>query len=433
VKDLAALGAVEAAALIAAGGFTSEQLVQACLDRIAERDGEVLAWAHLDPALALDAARERDAERGRGAVRGPLHGLPIGVKDVMDTAALPTEYGTPIYRGFRPMADAACVAVACELGALVLGKTVSTELANRHPAVTRNPHDLAHTPGGSSSGSAAAVADRMVPLAFATQTGGSLIRPASYCGVVGYKPTFGSINPSGVKVLAPSLDTVGVYGRDVPDAALFAAALIGFEQPRFDQAPSSSPRIAIYRTPQWSLAEPYYAKAFEAAIARLARVGARVTDLLLPPVMDSIIDASAVVNDYETRRSFAWERIHHLDQLTPTLADKLVQAARWTRDEYLSALAIARDCRLMLEDGLRDFDVLLTPAAEGEAPRGLENVGKTAFHQMWTLLHVPSVSVPVLHGPNGLSMGVQVISARHDDTRALYFAHWVAVMLGAAD
>jgi Asp-tRNA(Asn)/Glu-tRNA(Gln) amidotransferase A subunit family amidase len=428
MQDPNTLGAVRAAALMAAGALTSEQLVLACLERIHARDPDVLAWAHLDPALALAEARERDRERSEGRVRGALHGLPIGVKDIIDTATLPTEYGTPIYRGHRPAADAACVVAAREQGAVVLGKTVSTELANRHPAITRNPRNLAHTPGGSSSGSAAAVADGMVPLAFATQTGGSLVRPAAYCGVAGYKPTYNSINGAGIKLLAPSLDTVGVYGRDVPDAALFASALIGFPSPSFDRLPAA-PRIAVYRTPQWSLAEPSMMSAFDAAPARLQAAGATVSELALPAAMDAIIDASNVVNDYETRRSLAYERVYHLDRLSTTLGGKLVKAGRWTREQYVDALRIVDDCRRMLEDGLRGFDVLVTPSAEGEAPRGLENVGKTAFHQMWTMLHVPSVAVPVFAGPAGLPMGVQVVAARGDDVRALQAAHWIQQVL----
>ena len=428
MQDPNTLGAVEASALMASGALTSERLVLACLERIHARDPDVLAWAHLDPALALAEARERDRERNEGRVRGLLHGLPIGVKDIMDTATLPTEYGTPIYRGHRPVADAACVVAAREQGAVVLGKTVSTELANRHPAITRNPHDLAHTPGGSSSGSGAAVADCMVPLAFATQTGGSLIRPAAYCGVAGYKPTYNSINGAGIKLLAPSLDTVGVYGRSVADAALFAAALIGFDLPDF-QRPAAPPRIAIYRTPQWSMAEPSMATAFDAAPARLQAAGATVSELVLPAAMDAIIDASNIVNDYETRRSLAYERVYHLERLSSTLGGKLVQAGRWTRAQYLDAVRTVDDCRRMFEDGLRGFDVLITPSAEGEAPRGLENVGKTAFHQMWTMLHVPSVAVPVFSGPSGLPMGVQVIAVRGEDVRALQAAYWIQRVL----
>jgi Asp-tRNA(Asn)/Glu-tRNA(Gln) amidotransferase A subunit family amidase len=422
------IGAMRAAALMASGTLTSEQLVLACLENIHARDPDVLAWAHLDPAMALAEARERDRERSEGRVRGLLHGLPIGVKDIIDTSTLPTEYGTPIYRGHRPAADAACVVAAREQGAVVLGKTVSTELANRHPAITRNPRNLAHTPGGSSSGSAAAVADCMVPLAFATQTGGSLVRPAAYCGVTGFKPTYNSINGAGIKLLAPSLDTVGVYGRDVPDAALFAAALIGFDPPDFDRR-IDAPRIAVYRTPQWSLAEPSMMTAFDAAPDRLRAAGATVGELVLPAAMDAIIDASNVVNDYETRRSLAFERVYHLDRLSPTLGGKLVQAGRWTRAQYIDAVHTVDDCRRMLEDGLRGFDVLVTPSAEGEAPRGLENVGKTAFHQMWTMLHVPSVAVPVFTGPAGLPMGVQVIAARGQDVRALQAAHWIQQVL----
>jgi len=229
------LNAVEAAAQIAAGSITSEQLIRACLDRIAERESDVCAWAFISPDQAIAEARARD----RGPRRGLLHGLPIAVKDVIDTADMPTEHGTPIYKGNQPACDAVCVSGAREQGAVILGKAVSTELANVHPAGTRNPRNLGHTPGGSSSGPAAAVADCMAPLGFGTQTGGSLIRPASYCGIVGYKPTLDFISTAGVKALSASLDTVGVYGRTVPDAALIGRALIGFDALDFDAKPAA--------------------------------------------------------------------------------------------------------------------------------------------------------------------------------------------------
>jgi len=421
MTDLHMLDATGMAARLAAGTVTSEALTRACLDRIAARDSLIGAWTTVDPERAIAEARARD----RGPRRGLLHGVPVGVKDIMDTADLPTGYGTPFYAGHRPLWDAACVAAAREEGAVVLGKTLTTELANRHPSHTRNPRNPDHTPGGSSSGSGAAVADAMVPLAFGTQTGGSLIRPAAYCGIVAYKPTFGFINASGVKPLSPSQDTVGVYGRSVPDAALFGAALIGFERPDFGAKPASRPRIGVYRTPQWALAEAPMAAAFEAVGAKLERAGARVADAVAPPAFDAIVDASGVVNDYETYRSLAHERMHHMASLSTTLSTKLKQAADVSRARYLEALATSTACRAMLDDLMRDFDVLIAPSATGEAPRGLESIGPAAFQQIWTILHTPAVSVPVFTGPNGLPMGLQVVAARGQDERTLLWAHWI--------
>ena len=427
MSTLSKLSAVAAAADITAGRITSEQLTRACLERIAERENDVRAWAYLSPEQSIAEARARD----RGPRRGLLHGVPIAVKDVIDTADMPTEHGTPIYKGNRPACDAVCVSGAREQGAVVLGKAVTTELANIHPAGTCNPRNLNHTPGGSSSGSAAAVADCMVPLAFGTQTGGSLIRPASYCGIVGYKPTFDFISTAGVKALSASLDTVGVYGRTVPDVALIGRALIGFDYLDFDSRPATAPRIGLYRTPQWSLADSPTASAFEQSAGKLARAGAKVMDVPAPPLMDEIIVAADTINDYETYRSLAYERMHHADLLSPAMTNKLEKAALVTRPRYVAALETVSACARLLDDMLRDLDVLITPSATGEAPAGLSAIGPTgslrlsAFQAMWTVLHTPAISVPVFTGPKGLPIGLQVIAPRKEDERALFCAHWV--------
>ena len=421
------LSAVAAAADIAAGRITSEQLTRACLERIAEREKYVRAWAYLSPEQSIAEARARD----RGPRRGLLHGVPIAVKDVIDTADMPTEHGTPIYKGNRPACDAVCVSGAREQGAVVLGKAVATELANIHPAGTCNPRNLNHTPGGSSSGSAAAVADCMVPVAFGTQTGGSLIRPASYCGIVGYKPTFDFISTAGVKALSASLDTMGVYGRTVPDVALIGRALIGFDYLDFDSRPATAPRIGLYRTPQWPLAEAPTASAFEQSASKLASAGAKVMEVTAPPLMDEIIFAADVINDYESYRSLAYERMHHADLLSPAMTNKLEKAARVTRRRYLAALETVSACARLFDDMLRHLDVLITPSATGEAPAGLSAIGPTgslalsAFQAMWTMLHAPAISVPVFTGPEGLPIGLQVIAPRKEDERALLCAHWV--------
>ena len=421
------LTAVQATAQIASGRITSEKLTRACLDRIADRERDVRAWAYLSPDHAIAEARARD----RQTCRGLLHGVPIAVKDVIDTADMPTEHGTPIYKGNRPTCDAVCVSAAREQGAIVLGKAVSTELANIHPAGTRNPRNLAHTPGGSSSGPAAAVADLMAPLGFGTQTGGSLIRPASYCGIVGYKPTFDYISTAGVKALSASLDTIGVYGRTVPDVALIGRAIIGFGALDFDRKLTDRPCIGVYRTPQWSLAEPPMADAFTDGAARLSRAGAKVIEITDPPAMADIIVAADVINDYETYRSLAFERMHHADLLSPTMAGKLRKAASVTRERYLAAQQTVNECGALLREIFRDVDVLIAPSATGEAPAGLGaigpkgSLGPAAFQQMWTMLHTPAISVPVFEGPRGLPMGLQVIAPCAQDERALLCAHWI--------
>lgn len=427
MPELNKLSAVAAAEEIASGRVSSEELTRACLARIAERENDVRAWAWLSPEQAIAAARARDREPRRGL----LHGVPVGVKDIIDTADMPTEYGTLIYKGHQPRWDAACVAGAREQGAVVLGKTVSTELANIHPAGTRNPHNLNHTPGGSSSGSAAAVADFMVPLAFGTQTGGSLIRPASYCGIVGYKPTHNFISPAGAKMLSATLDTIGVYGRTVPDAALIGRALIGYAALDFESRPTAAPRIGMYRTPQWSLAEPAMAAAFETSATALQRAGARVTQVKAPPLMDEIIHAADFINDYETYRTLAYERTHHAHLLSAAMTNKLKKAAGVTRERYLAAIETARRCRALLDALFIDLDVMFAPSASGEAPAGLTaigpkgSLGPAAFQQMWTILHTPAVSVPAFTGPNGLPMGAQIVAPRGEDERALLCAHWV--------
>src|SRR3954452_1681416 len=278
MPDPLSLSAHQAAREIAAGRLRAEALVSACLERIAAREPIVGAWHYLDPEAALDAARRCD----RSAPSGPLHGVPIAVKDLIDTADMPTGYGSAIYAGHRPATDAACVALARAAGAIVLGKTVTTEFACFTPGKTANPRHPAHTPGGSSSGSAAAVADAMAPLAFGTQTAGSVIRPAAFCGIVGYKPSFGTIPRAGVKMLCDSLDTVGTMARSVADAAFFAGIVAGRPELRDIALPEAPPRFGLYRTPMWDEAGPEVATALDHARAALERAGARVEEIAVP-------------------------------------------------------------------------------------------------------------------------------------------------------
>ncbi len=409
-----------AAERLARRELTAEALARDCLERIALREPEVHAFAHLDPEHVLAQARALD----RGPVRGPLHGLPLGVKDVIDTFDAPTEYGSPIYRGHRPAADAGCVALARALGAVILGKTVSTEFATFPPGPTANPRNLAHTPGGSSSGSAAAVADFMLPLAYGTQTSGSVIRPAAFCGVVGYKPSFGTLPRNGVKLLADSLDTVGIFACSAEDAALLIAALTGRASlPIVHTVPA--PRLAVCRTPQWPAAQPETVALFEGLPGQLVRAGAYVGRLELPAPFAGLEAAQGTLWEYEMARNLADEFHRHRERIREPLRGQL--AAGWAipAERYDAAKVLARDCRRMLADVFADYDALIVPAAPGEAPLGLQATGNPVFNRIWTLLHVPAVTVPWGNGPQGLPLGVQVIGRVGDDARALACAHWL--------
>jgi Asp-tRNA(Asn)/Glu-tRNA(Gln) amidotransferase A subunit family amidase len=419
MQKLNELGALAAARRLAAREITAEQLARACLDRIAKREALVGAWIHLDPEAVLAQARLLDA----GPVRGPLHGLPIGVKDIIDTADMPTGYGSPIYAGHRPAADAACVALARAAGALILGKTVSTEFAWFHPGKTANPRDPRFTPGGSSSGSAAAVADAMAPLAFGTQTAGSIVRPASYCGIVGYKPSYATLPRAGIKLLSESLDTLGVMARSPADAALLVGALSG--RNLLPEPLERAPRIALCRTHEWPAALPDTAAALQHAAQAAASAGAHVHDLTLPREFSGLLQAQIDLMNFETYQSLASERLHHAGGLSDKIRTLLETAGKVGASRYDEARALAARCRAMLGDVFADADVILAPSAQGEAPEGLAATGDPVFCRIWTLLGVPAMNIPCSEGPNGLSIGVQVIGRIGDDVRAIAVAEWL--------
>jgi amidase len=419
------LSVCEALDEIAAGRLTSAALTRACLERIALREPVVRAFAHLDPAQALAAAAERD----RATMRGPLHGLPLAVKDIIDTADQPTGYGSRAYPDNHPAQDAACVALARAAGAVVLGKAVSTEFAFRAPGPTANPHAPAHTPGGSSSGSAAAVADLMVPVAFGTQTAGSVIRPGSFCGVVAYKPSHGTINRTGVKPLAESFDTVGLFARSVADVALVAGVLAGEAPADCRIEPVRPARVGLCRTPWWGEAEDASRAAVEAAAAALARAGVEVEEVTLPAAFDRFNDWQSTVLRFEACRTFAYERSAHADRLAASTLEELDAGSRIARAVYLDAKARIRDCRRMIAEVFEGRDLLLAPSAPGEAPRGLESTGEPTFNRLWTGLLTPCLNLPGFTGPNGLPVGVQTIGARDDDRRLLRWSAWIAARL----
>ena len=419
--SLNTLSAVEAAHQIAAKKITSEALVRDCLERIAAREGDVQAWEYLDRDGALKQARAADA----GPRRGLLHGLPVGVKDLIDTVDMPTTYGSPVYAGHRPAWDAACVALTRAAGGIVIGKTVTTEFAGMHPGKTRNPHNPAHTPGGSSSGSAAAVADYMVPLAFGSQTAGSVIRPAAFCGVVGYKPSFGLISRVGVKALSDTLDTIGTIARTVPDAALLAAAVTGRSDLLVEKPLSTKPRVGICRTYEWKQVQPETVAAFENAATKLAAAGVTVKEIKLPPTYASLVQAQTDIQLVEQAQSLAYERLTYRAQLSERLRDILDAGMKVSPERYDAAQTLARNCRRTLTEVFTDCDVLLAPSAPGAAPAGLDMTGDPLFSRIWTLLRVPCVNIPVATAANGLPVGLQVIGAFGSDAQTLAAAHWL--------
>ena len=417
--DPADLTASVALQEIAAGRLTAGAIRAACLARVAAREPVVHAMAAFEPELVRHAS----------PVAGVLGGLPLGTKDVLDTADLATEYNSPIWRGHRPVADAACVAWARAAGAVVFGKTVTTEFATRFPGPTTNPHDPARTPGGSSSGSAAGVAAGYFPFAFGTQTAGSVIRPAAYCGVVGYKPTFGTINRFGMKLMSESLDTVGVFARSVADCALLTEAVSGSVFGNVEAEPERKLRIGVCRSPMWDRREPETERVMEIAVAAATRAGAVVRDFELPPSFAPLEAAHTLVMNAESARALGWEMTSHRDQLSPTLRERM----EWGLAQPAAALAEARTVFRDLQRGfdtiMDDLDVLLTPSAPGVAPTGLEWTGDASFNLLWSALHVPCVTVPCGTGPGGMPLGVQILAARNKDALCLTAASWMARQL----
>ncbi|MBP0495734.1 amidase [Pararoseomonas indoligenes] len=419
------LTATEAARRISSGTLTAEAYARSCLEAVAAREPVVRAFAALDAEAALRAARELDA----GPSRGPLNGVPFAVKDVIDTADLPTEMGSPIWQGYRPRVDAACVALSRAAGGVMLGKTVTAELAYVAPGPTTNPHDPAHTPGGSSSGSAAAVAAGMVPLALGTQTGGSVLRPASFCGVVGLKPSYGAIARPGMKLMADSLDTIGLMARTVEDANLFLAVLTAERpEPLPDIAP---PRIGLCRTHLWDLAEPAAREAVENAARRLEAAGAVLRDVALPPDFAALTEARVTINDHEISRALAWEWEYRRAGLGGRVAATVERGRAIPRAAYAAAQEAAAAARARFPEAMAGCNALLTLGAAGEAPEGLASTGDSRFQGLWTLLHGPAVGLPTHCGPKGLPVGIQLVAPRHADRHLLAVTRWAMDRLGS--
>jgi Asp-tRNA(Asn)/Glu-tRNA(Gln) amidotransferase A subunit family amidase len=421
MKPLNELTATEIVRAIGSGNTTAEAVARACLDRIAEREPRVEAWQFLDADLVLAQARALDR---RGTV-GALQGVPIGFKDIIDTADMPTEYGSPIYKGHHPMNDAACVALSRRAGAIAMGKTVTTEFANRFPGKARNPFDPQRTPGGSSSGSAAAVGDDMVPLAVGTQTTASTLRPASFCGCVGYRPTWGDLRMVGVKEAAGSLDTLGLIARSVDDVALYRDVLLGSKvEPLVDDA-AWKPRIGFCRTPMWDQCEPT-TQAMLTGLARDLASRTDVRDVTLPEEFARIEEAHRWVSSFEFSRNFTWEIENHWELISSALRNgRLKDGLSCTFEQYREARTFIEHCRGMIDAILGDRDVLLVPVASGEAPIGLNSTGNASFCAIWTSIHVPAVTLPLFKGPNGLPVGAQFIARRNDDRKLFAACKWL--------
>jgi len=416
------LAALDLARRVEAGELTPRAVVELCAEAIAAGESKIGAFVTLD----LESAR-RAADDSRLAGM-PLRGLPVGVKDIYDTADLPTRYGSPIYAGHRPAADAAAVVMVRRAGGLILGKTVTTEFASLVPGRTRNPHDLAHTPGGSSSGSAAAIAAAMLPIALGSQTAGSIIRPAAFCGVVGFKPSYRLIPTVGMKCYAWHLDTAGLFAAGVADAAFAAAAIAGRDL-RVDGTAPAAPRIGVVRTQLW----PQASAAMQGAIAAAAHAaearGATVRELRLPSLLQDAYRAQFVIQDYEAFRALAFEYDRHYDEIAPRLRAQLDRAGTISADDYDAARRSASRARQALAEMMREVDVLLTPSAPGAAPHGLDTTGDPAFNRLWTLMGTPCVNVPGLNDGR-LPLGVQIVGRFGDDRAtleaALFLEHALA-------
>lgn len=425
---------------MAAGDLTSRQLVESCLRRIDAREPLVRAWAYVNPDQALAQAEASDARRALGTA-GPLEGVPVGIKDIFDTADMPTENGSKLCAGRRPGADSAVVRRLREAGAVVLGKCVTTEFALSAPPKTRNPLNPEHTPGGSSSGSAAAVADFMVPLAVGSQTGGSMLRPASYCGVFGMKPTFGTVSRAGMSPLCDSLDTPGFFARDPADLTLLAQTLMGKDaedpgmigHPKFRPAEpvSAPPRIAVVRGAAWDLAEDDMRRAFEETACAL---GPSVQQFELPEVFDNAVADHRLIMGAELTACLGTYYRQDKDALDPVTRERIERGQPILAADYLAARDKARRMTVALEQIFQNIDIIITPAATGEAPRGHAGTGNAAFNGYWTMLGVPAVSVPVMTGVAGLPMGLQLVAPWRGEGALLEAAKWVSkTIAGRAD
>ncbi len=425
------------------GSISAEEVVNHYLARIDEVDSGIEAWAFIDPEHARQQARALDAARADGKPLGPLHGIPVGVKDIIDTDDMPTEDGTVLHAGRRPMRDSTIVSRVRQAGGVIMGKTVTTELATYHPGKTRHPMNAERTPGGSSSGSAAAVASGMVPLAIGSQTNGSIIRPGAFCGVVGFKPTHGLISRKGVLSLSRTLDQIGVFATSVADAALLCDVLMAYDpadpdmhpQARMDLArivaeePPLPPKLAFIKTPVWDKADVDTVDAFAELVEAL---GESVDEVELPSMFDEAVKLHGMIQDAELAVNLAMEYEKGRDRLSAGLRAQLERGPKVAATDYVRAVARIPLFNRALDEIFDRYDAILTPAAPGEAP-GLETTGSPIFCTIWSLLGTPAVSLPLLHGSNDLPIGVQLVGQRGNDARLLRTARWLVERVVSED
>ena len=432
----AQLSATAAAARIRDGELTSEELVQSCLERIEELEDTIGAWTHLDGEYALAQAKAAQERRQAGESLGPLHGVPVGLKDIFDTEDMPTENGSVVHAGRQPDHDCTVASLLRRAGAVIMGKTVTTELAVLHPGKTANPHDPKRTPGGSSSGSAAAVASCMVPLATGSQTNGSMIRPASFCGIIGYKPTHGLISRHGVLHQSSFLDQIGVFARSVEDAALIAEVLIAHDPNDPDTRPHAAPklveaaaaeppvppRLAFTGTPAWDKVDADSKEAFPELLEHL---GDSVGKIDLPKPFDSVYDWLKTVMGADQAKNYRREYEQGKDKLSTTLVDMIEAGQKVLAVDYNEAVATRDGLNQMLSEIFDDCDAIIAPASTGQAPVGLDATGDPVFSTPGTFCGMPAITLPLLTGSDGMPIGVQMVAARGDDARLLRTARWL--------
>ncbi len=434
------LSACDARKAIDEGLLSSQELVEACFARIETLENSIGAWTHLDKEIAMQQAREADEFRSRGLRVGALHGLPIGIKDIIDTRDYATELGTVLHKGRQPTIDATLVSLLKEAGAIIFGKTVTTELAVLSPGKTTNPHNNEHTPGGSSSGSAAAVASAMVPLAVGTQTNGSVIRPASFCGIYGFKPSFGRISRQGVLKQSPPLDTVGVFARCLEDLALIADVIMRFDTQDESMLPIAPPSIssvmaepvpvdpvfAFIRTPAWDKADQVTKDGFRELIEAVNESKPKTIDIFdLPEQFDNIYEDHRIVMEADLARNFAEEYTRGKAELSDGLCSMIERGQKITDEEYNTSIATIADYASSLDEVFELYDGILTPATPGPAPVGLNTTGNPVMNTIWTFCGTPTLNLPLLNSEEGLPFGVQLVGEKDDDARLFRSARWL--------
>jgi len=436
MSDLCTLNVVELSKLIHDGKISSEELVQSYINRIEKVDSKIQAWAYFDKEFLLESARESDQYRITGKPIGPLHGIPIAVKDIFGTDEMPTACGTPLREGVRSKNDCEVVNLLRNSGALVMGKTVTTEFAYFDPGKTTNPHDHTRTPGGSSSGSAAAVASFMAPVAIGSQTNGSVIRPASYCGVIGYKPTYGLISRHGVMKQSNLLDHVGIFSRTLEDLAFVAKEIIKKDSEDkstvaysvddimtiVKSKPVFDPKFVFFKTSRWSNLDKESVKSFEAFIKKL---GSSVEVIDAPSHFDKIFEYHQIIHEADMAYSFSDFYEKRKSKLGKKLVEAIERGLKYKARDYAEACENRNYFYEQFQEVFHDYHAVLTPASTGVAPKGLEYTGSPEFSTIWTYLGMPSISLPLLKGSNNLPLGVQIVGEKFDDPRLMRTANWL--------